>query len=421
MNIPALYELFLQHSSIQTDTRKLREGDIFFALRGPRFDANAFAREALDRGAAYAVVDDPHFAGADPRIILTEDVLQTLQELSRHHRQQHPIPLLAITGSNGKTTTKELIHAVLSTRYRVCTTEGNLNNHIGVPLTLLRIRKDTEIAVIEMGANHSGEIASYCHWALPDLGLITNIGRAHLEGFGGLEGVRKGKGELYDHLRAHGGGAFVWWDDPTLREMSRGIERIYKYGAADSSARNLATDPWLRMEVKGRVLTTRLVGSYNFPNVLAALAVGEYFNVDDQDMLAAIAAYTPRNSRSQWVESGGNRFILDAYNANPTSMRAAIEDFARLDAPNKVVVLGGMAELGTESREAHQEIADLLASYSWQDVALVGGDFPDIRTRFTRLPDAGAAAAWLKDRNFQNATILLKGSRTIGLERVLEA
>ncbi len=281
MNIEELYTLYLQYPSVQTDTRKLQNGDLFFALKGPSFNGNAFAQNAINAGAAYAVIDDGNYA-IEGKTILVEDVLTTLQELAKYHRQQFKIPFIAITGSNGKTTTKELIHAVLSSTYTTYTTEGNLNNHIGVPLTLLKVKQDAQMAVIEMGANHQKEIASYCTYALPTHGLITNIGKAHLEGFGSEEGVRRGKGELYDHLRSHNGTAFVMADYEYLQEMSKGISTLYSYGTqeADVTGHISQTDPFLEVRFKKGyegAIKTNLVGSYNLPNVLAAVAVGKYF------------------------------------------------------------------------------------------------------------------------------------------------
>jgi UDP-N-acetylmuramoyl-tripeptide--D-alanyl-D-alanine ligase len=427
MTIAELYDLYLRHPSVQTDTRQLRPGDLFFALKGPNFNANLLAITALEAGAAYAIVDEAP-ATDDPRLIKVADVLKTLQQLAGHHRRQLDIPVLAITGSNGKTTTKELVHAVLQTTYRTATTKGNLNNHIGVPLTILRIPLDTEIAVIEMGANHLREIAGYCTYALPTHGLITNTGKAHLEGFGSLEGVRKGKGELYDHLREHAGTAFIMWDYDYLREMSHGIPHRVTYGTKggeDLTGRVERNSDFLEVAIlKGAdmpLLKTQLVGDYNLSNVLAAVAAGKYFKVSDTDIRSAIEAYTPTNSRSQMIRHGVNQVILDAYNANPSSMAAAIENFARMDAPGKVLMLGGMKELGNESIAEHQRLIDLIALNPWQAVALVGGDFAHVKHPFTFLPDTNAARAWLRQKAFEHATILIKGSRGIAMENVLES
>lgn len=427
MTIEELYGLYLEHPNVQTDTRRLRAGDLFFALKGPNFNANLLAIKALEAGAAYAIVDELP-AENNPKLIKVENVLETLQQLAKHHRQQLDIPVLAITGSNGKTTTKELIHAVLATTYKTYTTQGNLNNHIGVPLTLLGIRKDAQAAVIEMGANHIGEIAGYCAYALPTHGLITNTGKAHLEGFGSLEGVRKGKGELYDHLRQTGGTAFVMWDYDYLREMSEGIPYRVTYGTKggeDLTGTVAHNRDFLEVNILNGahipLLKTQLVGDYNLANVLAAAAVGKYFKVDDDDIRSSIETYTPTNSRSQMIQRGTNQIILDAYNANPSSMAAAIENFARMDAPRKVLMLGGMKELGQESVVEHQHLIDLISRYPWQAVALVGGDFAHVIHPYIYLSDTNAARDWLHEQALQHATILVKGSRGIAMENVLES
>lgn len=432
MEITELYQLYLQHPSVQTDTRKLKTGDLFFALKGDNFNGNAFAQKALDAGAAYAVIDEAAYQ-IEGKTILVSDVLTTLQQLAGYHRQQFstgsdgkPFPVLAITGSNGKTSTKELIHAVLSTTLKTYTTEGNLNNHIGIPLTLLKIKKDAEIAVVEMGANHQKEIASYCTYTLPTHGLISNCGKAHLEGFGGVEGVRKGKGELYDHLRQHNGTAFVMWDYEYLREMSKGIPNLFTYGtvSADIEGKALKSEPFLDVAVtKGAAIDhiqTQLVGAYNLPNVLAAIAVGKYFGVPDEKIKKALQDYTPSNSRSQLLQKGSNHIILDAYNANPSSMKLAIENFAGIKSEKKIVLIGAMAELGAESMAEHQSIIDLLNQYSWTSVVLVGGDFLKLTHPFISLPNAQAARDWLKQEKPENSHLLIKGSRSMKMETVLE-
>jgi UDP-N-acetylmuramoyl-tripeptide--D-alanyl-D-alanine ligase len=425
MTIEQLYRIFLQHPSVQTDSRKVKEGNIFFALKGPNFNGNRFAQKALQQGAAYAVIDEKEYAG-DERLILSNNVLTTLQQLAVHHRKQLNIPVIAITGSNGKTTTKELVHAVLASAYKTFTTEGNLNNHIGIPLTLLRIRQDAEIAVIEMGANHLGEIAGYCKYALPTHGIITNAGKAHLEGFGGVEGVRKGKGELYDHLRSHKGIAFVMWDYDYLREMSRGITKIITYGTKDAQITGItaSSDPFLVVKMTGgpvsNLIRTKLVGEYNLPNILAAVTVGDYFKVPENKIRAAIENYTPSNSRSQLLKKGANTIILDAYNANPSSMKAAIENFAAMEAAHKVLLLGAMAELGPESMAEHQAIINLLQHYKWDAVVLVGGDFLKTGHHFLSFETALQAGEWLHRQHFHDTTILVKGSRSMQMEKILD-
>lgn len=424
MTIEKLYDIYLRYPSVQTDTRKLKTGDLFFALKGPHFNANEFALKALELGAAYAVVDEPP-TQPDDRILVTANVLETLQSLAKHHRQQFTIPFLAITGSNGKTTTKELIHAVLSSTYITYTTQGNLNNHIGIPLTILRVQQDAQMAVIEMGANHQREIASYCRYTLPTHGIITNCGKAHLEGFGGVEGVRKGKGELYDFLRDNGGTAFTMWDYDYLRDMSKGIAQVITYGTSNASVTGKAvqSEPFLEVSIsRGAAIAqiqTQLVGDYNLPNVLVAVAVGKHFGVADAAIKHAIEAYSPSNSRSQLIEQDGNKIILDAYNANPSSMRLAIENLARLQADNKVLMLGAMAELGEESIQEHQGIIDLIGRHQWKAVVLVGGDFLSVKHPFTSLANAGEAAAWFRQQNLRDCYILIKGSRSMEMEKVV--
>ena len=426
MTIEALYDIFKAHPSVTTDTRNIKPGDLFFALKGPNFNGNAFAQQALDAGAACAVVDEPQFVSGD-RTILTGDVLTTLQALAKHHRQQLNIPVVAITGSNGKTTTKELVHAVLNTTFKTYTTEGNLNNHIGVPLTLLRIKPDAGMAVIEMGANHQQEIAGYCNYALPTHGLITNAGKAHLEGFGGIEGVRKGKGELFDYLRANNGVAFVCDDFDYFHTMAAGLPEVHWYGTqqGELTGHVLHSEPFLRVEIEtgfdhALTMHTSLVGTYNIYNVLAACAVGKHFNVPFENIRQAIEGYVPSNSRSQLVERDGNKIILDAYNANPSSMAAAIENFAKLEGSNKMLFLGGMMELGETSTQEHAAVVALIKKYDWKQVILVGGDFAQVQHDFLYFPDANAAAAWWKAHFSTGNYLLVKGSRSMKMEQVLQ-
>jgi UDP-N-acetylmuramoyl-tripeptide--D-alanyl-D-alanine ligase len=450
MTIAQLYDLYLQHPTVQTDTRKLRQGDLYFALKGPNFNGNAFAARALEQGAAYAIIDEaPAEANMPPpyhsdRLILVEDALTTLQQLALHHRKQFNIPFIAITGSNGKTTTKELVYTVLASTYTTYTTQGNLNNHIGIPLTILSVKKDAQFAVIEMGANHQKEIEGYCTYTLPTHGIITNAGKAHLEGFGGPEGVKKGKGELYDFLRSNqvpalpgnptGGTAFVMWDYDYLRTMSQGIPHIIKYGTHDADVTGAAkTDThnsFLTVDITGAgPIHTQLVGDYNLPNVLVAVAVGRHFNVPDAAIKTSIESYTPSNSRSQLIRKDSNHIILDAYNANPSSMRAAIENFAKLvpagtsaspePTNNKILILGAMAELGPESLAEHQGIVDLIGQYPWKEVVLVGGDFQKLQHPYKRFDNSNQAAEWMRTANPKDAYILIKGSRSTKMEEVL--
>lgn len=425
MQTTQLYKVYLAYPSIQTDTRKLKAGDLFFALKGPNYNGNLFARNALDAGAAYAIVDELT-DWKDERIIKVEDVLIALQELALHHRKQFTIPFIAITGSNGKTTSKELIHEVLSTCFKTYTTTGNLNNHIGIPLTILKVKADAEMAVVEMGANHLNEIAEYCNYTLPTHGIITNCGKAHLEGFGGIEGVKKGKGELYDFLRANNGTAFVFWDYDYLREMSRGISSVKTYGTKDAEITGAikTSSTFLEVSITNGahidILKTHLIGSYNLPNVLLAVAVGKYFNVSDEKIKAALENYIPDNSRSQMIEKGNNKIILDAYNANPTSMAAAIENFAKMKGDDKVLLLGGMMELGDESEKEHAAIVAIIDKYQWKAVVLVGGDYSKLPHRYINFSTSPEAKAWLQQQQFSNTQLLVKGSRSMQMEKVVE-
>ena len=425
MTITELYSLFRQYPAVQTDTRLLKKGDLFFALKGPNFNGNQFALQALEAGAAYAIIDETP-AQKNDRMIQVDDVLTTLQALARHHREQFNIPFIAITGSNGKTTTKELVSAVLATHLRTYTTQGNLNNHIGIPLTLLRVGTDAQIAVIEMGANHQKEIEGYCRYAQPTHGIITNAGKAHLEGFGGEEGVRKGKGELYDFIRAHNGTVFAFDDYDYLHQMAKGIGHLVWYGSRQGSITGqvIETEPYLNIALQGiagiSTIQTRLVGDYNLPNILCAATVGHYFGVSANKIKLALEGYTPSNSRSQLVQQNDNTIILDAYNANPSSMKAAIENFAHLQAAHKVLLLGGMMELGADSLKEHQALIDLLQQFPWQQVVLVGGDFAHVQSPYLYLNNSLEARDWLKKQQLQGAHILVKGSRGMRMERVLE-
>jgi UDP-N-acetylmuramoyl-tripeptide--D-alanyl-D-alanine ligase len=426
ITIPELYQVFLQHPSVTTDTRLIKSGDLFFALKGPSFNGNAFAQKALELGAAYAVIDDAQFAGAKGTI-LVEDVLSSLQQLAKYHREQLSIPVLAITGSNGKTTTKELVHAVLSQQYKTYTTEGNLNNHIGIPLTLLRIQKDAELAVVEMGANHLREIANYCQYALPTHGLITNCGKAHLEGFGSMEGVRKGKGELFDFLRETEGTGFICRDFDYFLSMSAGLKEIHWYGTQEGElvGQIAESEPFLKADIvrgfdKAFSIQSHLVGGFNMYNILAACAVGRYFKVPPEKIKSAIENYVPSNSRSQLLEKEGNKIILDAYNANPSSMQLAIDNFARLNANQKIVFLGAMKELGPETDAEHQLLVDQLKKYSWKDVILVGKEFERIDHPYRFFTNVDEAATWWKQNSSTGNYLLVKGSRSTRMEKILD-
>jgi len=423
LKIEELYHIYCNHSIICTDTRKIESNCIFFALKGENFNGNQFALEALNNGAAFVVVDEQVGISND-KIILVENVLYTLQQLAKYHRQQFTIPFIAITGSNGKTTTKELVSAVLKTQYTTYTTQGNLNNHIGVPLTILSIKKDAEMAVIEMGANHQKEIESYCLYTLPTHGIITNCGKAHLEGFGGEEGIKKGKGELFSFLKEHNGTAFVYNEYDYLLEMAMGIKEIVEYGSSSTlfSASIVQFDPYLSIKFSTNVTTeicTNLVGKYNFSNVLTAVAIGLYFNISMDKIKNAIVQYKPSNSRSQLLKIESNYFILDAYNANPSSMKVALENFAAIKADNKVVMLGAMMELGIDSIKEHQQIADLLLQLKFKNVVLTGGDFKFTHHPFIYKENNEAAKLWLQQNKFTNTYFLIKGSRSMQMEKIL--
>ncbi len=423
ISIEQLYSIFQQHPSVTTDTRKITPGSIFFALKGPNFNGNAFVQKAMDAGATYAVVDEAQHATSE-QFLLVEDVLTALQNLAAHHRNQLNIPVIGITGSNGKTTTKELMHVALSSQYKTYTTEGNLNNHIGVPLTLLKIKPDAQMAIVEMGANHLYEIESYCRYARPTHGLITNCGKAHLEGFGSIEGVRKGKGELFDFLRANNGVAFACADFDYFKEMTAGLPEVHWYGTASGELTGSAAekDSFLQVQMQQgfstETIQTQLVGSYNVYNVLAAIAVGKFFGIADDKINAAIEGYAPGNSRSQLAEKGGNHYILDAYNANPSSMTAAIENFARLKTENKMLFLGAMAELGADSLAEHQAIIQQIDQHLWKNVILVGGDFKKAAHSYRYFDTATDAADWWSRQQSTGNYILVKGSRSTGMEKI---
>lgn len=425
MEIATIHKLFLRYPTICTDTRKIKGNSLFFALKGANFDANNFAEEALEKGAAYAIVDSEKFAG-NQRCIVVKDTLKTLQELANYHRNYCKARVLAITGTNGKTTTKELIKAVLETNYRVIATEGNLNNHIGVPLSLLKMTDETEIAIIEMGANHLGEIAQLCTIAQPDYGIITNVGIGHIEGFGSFEGVVKTKTELYTAIAEKGGTVFVNLDNTILSEKADISHcKIYGYGTNDNAkAKGSFTSayPLLSVLLDNIPLDTSLLGAYNFENVLAAYAIGKFFNVDRQKSLNALANYTSSNNRSQLIETDKNTIILDAYNANPTSMRAAILNFAQTAYLNKLLILGDMLELGHLSNSAHQDIKELITEAGLEKQTWLVGQHFSRKTEgnFTYFKNAQEVTNCLAKTPLHNKQILIKGSRGIKLESLVK-
>jgi UDP-N-acetylmuramoyl-tripeptide--D-alanyl-D-alanine ligase len=421
-----LYKLYLQHPTVQTDTRKLNKGDVFFALKGENFNGNAFAEKALNAGAAYAIIDEKEYA-INEKCIVVEDVLQSLQQLALFHRSTFNIPFIAITGSNGKTTTKELLTQVLKRKFTTYSTEGNLNNHIGVPLTLLKIRKDAEMAVIEMGANHKKEIESYCKIALPTHGLITNCGKAHIEGFGGEEGVRQGKGELFNFLKEKGGTAFINADLPYLDDMARGINSQVSYGSANAHyiGKALSAETFLSVAVltsgAETTINTNLVGQYNFPNVMAAVAIGLHFGISIDEIRAAVEAYAPDNSRSQLLVIGTNKVILDAYNANPSSMKEAISNFASFPAPRKLLWLGGMKEMGQDEEKEHKDLLEFIERFHWSEILLVGKEFAQLSGNHQWFKTSVEAAEYIKSNKPAESAILIKGSRGSKMENLVEA
>ena len=451
MNITDIYRLYKSCGCVTTDSRAIKGGEMFFALKGENFDGNEYALKALEAGAAYAVVNKDSAvaveAGGNDRLIPVEDTLKTLQELARWHRSMtfvdgKPLTVIALTGTNGKTTTKELIREVLSVKYRVTATEGNLNNSIGVPLTLLKIDSMTQIAVVEMGASHPGDIKELVDIALPNYGLITNVGKAHLLGFGSFEGVKKTKGELYDYLRRTSDMVFLNVDNPHLcamaseRHLQSDPERPYSlvipYGLDYSGAEVLPSSseyPYLRIKLPAMTVATNLVGSYNADNVMAAMAVGARFGISAEEAAAAIAAYVPSNNRSQMTSTGRNTLIVDAYNANPTSMEAALVNFSNVEASNKIALLGDMLELGEDSVAEHVAVVGKALASDPVTLCLVGTEFGKALEQLTDIPDgrvfwfkdSQSLADWLNERNINGATVLIKGSRGTRMEKTIQS
>lgn len=443
--IEEIYELYLQHPVISTDTRKIAPGSLFFALKGDKFDANTFAKQALEAGAAYAIVDNPEYASGE-KYLLVSDGLTALQNLAAHHRRQLDIPVIGLTGTNGKTTTKELINAVLSQRFNTLATEGNLNNHIGVPLTLLKITGAHEMAVIEMGANHQKEIAMLCSIAQPTHGLITNVGKAHLEGFGGVEGVRKGKGEMYDYLAPQNeeergadkqnGVAFINSDDAVLMAMKdeRGLTNVIYYGKNSNpaniiSGKLLDSSPLLILEwgdnLEGGTykVPTHLTGAYNLDNILVAICIGATFGLTPEEISDGIAGYEPKNNRSQLLHTTSNTLICDFYNANPSSMFVAIDNMDKMQSGRKVMILGDMFEMGDESAAEHASVLQKAMEAQVNERIFIGKDFSAASSgqeaNTTFYLTAEDAMAGLKAKPISNATVLIKGSRGMALERLV--
>jgi UDP-N-acetylmuramoyl-tripeptide--D-alanyl-D-alanine ligase len=425
MDIERLYQRYNTTKKISTDTRQITPGSIFFALKGDKFNANEFAEEALGKGASFAVIDEERYK-KDDRYIFVSDVLQTLQKLARYHRDQLKIPVIGLTGSNGKTTSKELINAVLGKKYKTYATKGNLNNHIGVPLTILSIDSSVELAVVEMGANHLGEIALLCSIANPTHGFITNIGKAHIGTFGGFENIIQGKSELFQHLLTTGGDVFINTQNPILATIAKRFAKpIFYPGQQDYyHAELINADPMVSVKAEnGEVIHTQLIGGYNFENIAAALCIGKYFGVDANLANQAITEYTPGNMRSQVVKKGSNTIILDAYNANPSSMQAAIENLAAMQTPKKVLILGDMFELEGEADKEHRAIGQLIKEKGFEDVYLCGSLF---KAALREIPSAKyfvkkeELIIELQQYPIQHATILIKASRGIGLETIVE-
>lgn len=425
MNITDLYDIFLKSFSVCTDTRKLKKNDIYFALKGDNFDGNKFAEQALNNGASYCVIDNAKLSEKSEKLILVSDVLHTLQQLANHHRKQLKYPIIGLTGSNGKTTTKELINCVLSSRFNVNATKGNLNNHIGVPLTLLSFSEDLDFGIVEMGANHQKEIEFLCAIAEPDYGLITNFGKAHLEGFGSVEGVIKGKSELYDYLKANNKTAIINNDDVKQVEKIDHYKKIISFGSKTNNNHNISlksANPYVSVQYDNIVIESQLIGSYNFGNIAVAITIGSHFNIETQFIKYAIEHYKPDNNRSEIRTIGTNKIILDAYNANPTSMLAALKNFKQLSTKNKYLFLGDMFELGASAHQEHQDIANFVEANFDGHIFLIGKNFFKTKTkqstlRFSTFEDLEIEFNKLK---ISNSTVLIKGSRGMALERILQ-
>ncbi|TRZ44279.1 UDP-N-acetylmuramoyl-tripeptide--D-alanyl-D-alanine ligase [Robertkochia solimangrovi] len=424
MNTIELHKLFLESDGVCTDSRKVGKNTLFFALKGENFNGNEYAEEALKQGACYAVTDEDTGV-SDERILSVENVLHSLQYLAAHHRKYLNIPVISLTGSNGKTTTKELINAVLKTKYRTVATKGNLNNHIGVPLTLLSMDYDTEIAIVEMGANHLEEIARLCKIAQPDYGCITNFGKAHLEGFGGVEGVIKGKSELYDYLKNNNKVIFYNSEDSIQVEKTGDYPHKFGFGdnGPDVSVTLNGADPFVNVSFQGNNIKSQMIGAYNYNNIGLAICIGKYFKVADENIIKAIEGYIPDNNRSQIIKKGELTIILDAYNANPSSMKAALENLSKQPQKPVTAIIGDMFELGSEAATEHQAIADLCRDLHFDEVTLVGENFFKTQTELSKFPNFKTLEEAIKNNDLSlpvNGTLLIKGSRGMALERVLE-
>ena len=425
MSIIDLYDLFIHNPQITTDSRNCPKGSIFFALKGDKFDGNQYAGKALASGCVYAVIDNPDYYIGE-RTILVDNVLKTLQQLAHHHRKVLGLPIIGITGTNGKTTTKELLAAVLSTKFNLLYTEGNFNNHIGVPLTLLRLTHDHEMAVIEMGASHPGDIKELVDIVHPNYGIITNVGRAHLEGFGSFEGVIRTKGELYDYIRRSKGKIFIKKENEYLQSIAKGIEQI-TYGNGDdafASGQVVSCDPFLvfnwKQQGKLHTVETHMIGSYNLDNVLAAVAVGRFFKIPAERISRAIAAYEPTNNRSQFKKTDNNELIIDAYNANPSSMKVALDNFITMPVQPKAIILGDMRELGPTSDELHAEVVAQIKKGQFDKVFLCGEHFSKVGKEFSPFATTEALVEELRKQPLKGYHILIKGSHSMGLEKLAD-
>ncbi len=420
--IEKIYQYYSQKYLVSTDSRMIEEGCVFVALKGERFDGNDFAYKVAEENIASCVIADRKDLPHHERLFIVDDSLTTLQELARLHREKCNIPIIGITGTNGKTTTKELTAAVLSKKYNIIYTQGNFNNHLGLPLTVLRIKPDTEMAVVEMGANHPNEIAQLCTIANPDFGIITNIGKAHLEGFGSFEGVVKTKNELYDFIRNKNGKIFVNRDNELLMELSNGIDS-HTYGKdnkTDIEANIVSSNPYLIINWEGNEIKTNLVGDYNFENVMAAISVGCYFNIEKSLIIEALENYTPTNNRSQYIKSEKNEIVMDAYNANPVSMHHAIKNFRNISSENTLLILGDMRELGKDSEKEHQTIINLIKELKFENVMLVGEEFKKAAgTDFSTFTNVEELLAFINDNDISGKKILIKGSNSINLKSIV--
>ena len=420
--IEQIYKLYSQKYRVTTDSRKIDDGSVFFALKGEHFDGNDFAYQVANDNIAACVVADRKDLPYHERLFIVDDSLTALQQLAKMHRERCGIPVIAITGTNGKTTTKELIAAVLSKKYNIIYTQGNFNNHLGLPLTLLQIRPETEIAVVEMGANHPGEIAQLCSIAQPDFGIITNIGKAHIEGFGSFEGVVKTKNELYQYLKTKDERlktkVFVNGNNDLLMQLSEGMDRVV-YEAKDERLKANDRSPFLEVEWNGKNIKTKLVGEYNYENVMAAITIGRHFKVEDEFIIEALESYCPTNNRSQYIKTDKNEIVMDAYNANPTSMSHSIKNFRNISGDEHLLILGDMRELGHESAEEHHKIIMLLKELDFKNVMLVGEEFKKVNDSYDSYTDIDELIEHIKENDISGCKILVKGSRGVRLEKVI--